>query len=100
MVLAGSRLAAVRYMLAFKKYIEETSYKDIHPLVALSVTVRDPDSGLEYTEPMNTDAVTGRGISESRLPERFDSDDYQILFFANKFQTGFDQPLLQADVRG
>ncbi len=96
MVVTGSRLAAVRYMVAFKKYIEENSYDDIRPLVAFSGTVKDPAGGLEYTEPgMNTDAVTGRSISEGQLPDRFDSDDYQILLVANKYQTGFDQPLLQ-----
>ena len=96
MVVTGSRLAAVRYMISFRKYIEENSYDDIRPLVAFSGTVRDPDSGLEYTEPgMNTDAVTGKSVSESQLPDRFDSDDYQILLVANKYQTGFDQPLLQ-----
>jgi len=43
---------------------------------------------------MNIDVVTGRPISEIQLPERFESDDYQILLVANKYQTGFDQPLL------
>ena len=96
MVVTGSRLAAVRYMISFKKYIEENAYRDVRPLVAFSGTVRDPESGLEYTEPqMNTDAVTGKSISESQLPS-FDTDDYQILLVANKYQTGFDQPLLQA----
>lgn len=96
MVVTGSRLAAARYMISFRRYIEENSYDDIRPLVAFSGTVKDPESGLEYTEPgMNTDAVTGRSIGEAGLPERFDSDDYQILLVANKYQTGFDQPLLQ-----
>jgi type I restriction enzyme, R subunit len=97
MVVTDSRLAAVRYMISFKKYIEENSYIDIRPLVAFSGTVKDPATGLEYTEPgMNTDAVTRKSISESQLPKRFDSADYQILLVANKYQTGFDQPLLQA----
>lgn len=96
MVVTSSRLHAVRYMLAFKKYIAENKYDDVRPLVAFSGTVKDPDSGLEFTEPgMNIDVVTGKSISESQLPERFDSDDYQILLVANKYQTGFDQPLLQ-----
>ncbi len=65
------------------------------PLVAFSGTVRDPDTGLEYTEPgMNRDVITGRPISEAALPERFGSPDYNILLVANKYQTGFDQPLL------
>jgi type I restriction enzyme R subunit len=57
--------------------------------------VRDPETGVEYTEPgMNTDVVTGKPISEAALPARFESPDYQVLLVANKYQTGFDQPLL------
>jgi len=97
MVVTGSRLQAIRYMLAFKTYIAENSYTDIRPLVAFSGTVKDPDSGIEYTEPgMNIDVVTGKNISESQLPDKFDTSDYQILLVANKYQTGFDQPLLCA----
>lgn len=97
MVVTGSRLHAVRYMQAFERYIEENHYSDIRPLVAFSGTVKDPDSGREYTEPsMNMDVVTGKPISESQLPEKFDSSDYQVLLVANKYQTGFDQPLLCA----
>ena len=97
MVVTGSRLHAVRYMLAFQRYIEENHYADIRPLVAFSGTVRDPASGNEYTEPsMNLDVVTGKHIGESQLPDKFDSSDYQLLLVANKYQTGFDQPLLCA----
>jgi len=97
MVVAGSRLHAVRYMNAFNKYLKDRGYTDIHPLVAFSGTVRDPDASMEYTEPgMNTDVRTGDSIPEARLPERFDSDDYQVLLVANKYQTGFDQPKLLA----
>jgi type I restriction enzyme R subunit len=95
MVVTSSRLHAVRYKLAFDHYIKENGYTDIRTLVAFSGKVKDPDSGLEYTEPgMNIDIVTGKPISESQLPEQFDSGDYQILLVANKYQTGFDQPLL------
>lgn len=95
MVVTSSRINAVRYKLAFDDYIAEHGYTDIRPLVAFSGTVKDPETEQEYTEPaMNTDVVTGRPISESQLPERFDSPDYQILLVANKYQTGFDQPLL------
>ncbi|MCK4543072.1 MAG: type I restriction endonuclease subunit R [Spirochaetales bacterium] len=97
MVVTGSRLHAVRYMLSFQKYIEENHYTDIHPLVAFSGTVKDPDTEKEYSEPsMNIDVVTGKHISESQLPDKFDSSDYQVLLVANKYQTGFDQPLLCA----
>jgi type I restriction enzyme R subunit len=95
MVVTSSRLHAVRYKLAFDRYLERQGYTDIRPLVAFSGTVRDPETGIEYTEPgMNTDCVTGKAISETQLPERFGSSDYQVLLVANKYQTGFDQPLL------
>ena len=97
MVVTSSRLHAVRYMQAFGRYIAENKYTDVRPLVAFSGTVKDPDTGLEYTEPgMNPDCVSGKPISEKQLPERFASPDYQVLLVANKYQTGFDQPLLCA----
>ena len=97
MVVTSGRLPAVRYMQAFQNYITEHGYKDVHPLVAFSGTVVDPDSGEEFTEPrMNIDIKSGEQISEASLPKRFDSPDYQILLVAEKYQTGFDQPLLQA----
>lgn len=97
MVVTASRLHAVRYMHAFQEYIAEKKYTDIRPLVAFSGTVIDPDTGLDYTEPgMNIDIISGERISESQLPERFNSQDYQILLVANKYQTGYDQPLLCA----
>ena len=95
MVVTSSRLHAVRYKLAFDQYIAENGYTDIRTLVAFSGKVKDPDTGQEFTEPgMNTDIVTGKPIGELQLPERFESSDYQILLVANKYQTGFDQPLL------
>lgn len=97
MVVTSSRLHAVRYKLAFERYIATNGYTDVRPLVAFSGMVKDPDTGVEYTEPgMNPDAVTGRPIGESQLPDRFESPDYQILLVANKYQTGYDQPLLFA----
>jgi type I restriction enzyme, R subunit len=96
MVVTASRLAAVRYRLAVDRYLSEQGYDDMAALVAFSGTVLDPDTNLEYTETgMNKD-VNGKSISESSLPERFESADFQILLVANKYQTGFDQPLLQA----
>lgn len=97
MVVTSSRLHAVRYMQAFERYIAGNKITDIRPLVAFSGTVKDPETGLEYTEPgMNVDCVSGKGISEKQLPERFASPEYQVLLVANKYQTGFDQPLLCA----
>lgn len=97
MVVTSSRLHAVRYMQAFERYIVDNKITDVRPLVAFSGTVKAPETGLEYTEPgMNTDCVSGKPISERQLPERFASLDYQVLLVANKYQTGFDQPLLCA----
>jgi type I restriction enzyme R subunit len=97
MVVTSSRLHAVRYMQAFERYLVANKITDIRPLVAFSGTVKDPDTGLDHTEPgMNTDCVSGQPISEKQLPERFASPDYQVLLVANKYQTGFDQALLCA----
>ena len=97
MVVTPSRLHAVRYKLSFDRYLAEHGYTDVRPLVAFSGTVRDPDTGLDYTEPgMNADVGTGAPIAEGALPGRFGSADYQVLLVANKYQTGFDQPLLCA----
>lgn len=95
MVVTSSRLHAVRYMVAFERYIAENKITDVRPLVAFSGTVSDPDTGSDYTEPgMNIDIVSGESIGEKQLPKRFGSPDYQVLLVANKYQTGFDQPLL------
>ncbi|TIL67578.1 type I restriction endonuclease subunit R [Mesorhizobium sp.] len=91
MVVVGSRLEAVRWQLAIQKYIREKGYK-IGTLVAFSGEVNDQQSGpdpfTESSNELNPD-LKGRDIREAfKLP------DYHILLVANKFQTGFDQPLL------
>ncbi|MCP3105477.1 DEAD/DEAH box helicase family protein [Myxococcus sp. K15C18031901] len=94
MLVTSSRLHAVRYKQAFEAYLKEKGYGDIGVLVAFSGTVKDPDTDLEFTEPgMNIDR-RGKHISEAALPGAFDGDEFQILLVANKYQTGFDQPLL------
>jgi type I restriction enzyme R subunit len=89
MVVTGSRLEAVRYKQSFDRYIHEKGYA-IKTLVAFSGTVQDdklPDK--TYTEEgMNA------GIKEKELPEKFATQEYQVLLVAEKYQTGFDQPLL------
>jgi type I restriction enzyme R subunit len=90
MVVTDSRLHAVRYKQAFDSYIADKGYKGIKTLVAFSGTVVDPDlNKVEYTE-----VGMNKGIKEKELPERFASDEYQVLLVAEKYQTGFDQPLL------
>jgi type I restriction enzyme R subunit len=90
MVVTASRLHAVRYRQAFDKYLAEKGYKDIGVLVAFSGEVADPDvPNTTYTEPkMNN------GKSEKALPAEFAKDEFHLLVVANKYQTGFDQPLL------
>ncbi|GAB3570714.1 DEAD/DEAH box helicase family protein [Spirosoma luteolum] len=88
MVVTSSRLHALRYYLAFRQYIREKGYQDIRPLVAFSGKVIDGQYPAGVTE------VELNGFSEKALPKQFESDDYQLLLVANKYQTGFDQPLL------
>lgn len=88
MVITSSRQAAVKYRNEFVAYISKHGYTGIHALVAFSGKVNL--DGNEYTE------VAMNGIAESDLPEVFDSNDYQVLLVANKYQTGFDQPKLCA----
>lgn len=91
MVVTGSRLAAVKYKLAFDHYIKVNGYTGIRSLVAFSGTVEDPENpGESWTEVSMND-----GLAESELPETFERDDYRVLLVAEKYQTGFDQPLLQ-----
>lgn len=88
MVVTRSRLHAVRYQQAFEKYIKSHGYKHIKSLVAFSGTVEDKEAGDQFTE-------TGmNGFDESKTPERFATGEYQVLIVAEKYQTGFDQPLL------
>ncbi len=91
MVVVGSRLEAVRWKLAIDKHITDNGYK-IGTLVAFSGEINDSDSGPDaFTETSKTlnPNLKGRDIREA-----FKGDEYQILLVANKFQTGFDQPLL------
>jgi type I restriction enzyme, R subunit len=92
MVVTGSRKEAVRYKLAFDEYIKRTGRVDVQALVAFSGSVNDPDSG---PEPFSETSMN-KGLNGRSLPTAFASDSYQIMLVANKFQTGFDQPLLVA----
>ena len=89
MVVTGSRLHAVRYKLAFDEYIQANHYSDIKTLVAFSGTVEDKESLKDYTE-----VGMNNGIKERELPEKFNTPLYCVLIVAEKYQTGFDQPLL------
>ena len=99
MVVTSSRKEAVRYKLAFDKYIALQGYQKIHAMVAFSgeVEFNDKDPNVEallghkFTETNMNPKLKGRDMRKA-----FDSDDYQVMIVANKFQTGFDQPKLCA----
>ena len=90
MIVTSSREHAVRYKLGFDRYLKEKGYTDIKSLVAFSgeIFLRD-HPGHKFTE-----VGMNNGISESELPTKFNSEEYQVLLVAEKYQTGFDQPLL------
>ena len=91
MVVTASRLHAVRYYHEFKRYIEKMGYDDVDILVAFSGVVKDGE--IEYREPdLNMDKE-GNHVSEKQLPSKF-HDDFNVLIVAEKYQTGFDEPLL------
>ena len=88
MVVTASREAAVKYRQSFEDYLLRKGYNDVHTLVAFSGKVTVDEK--EYTE------AAMNGFAESRLPAEFDTDNYQILLVADKYQTGFDQKKLCA----
>ena len=92
MVVTSSRLEAVRYKLAFEKYVHQQGYNNINAMVAFSGEVNDPDlPNQPFTETNMNPNLRGRDMRKA-----FDTQDYQVMLVANKFQTGFDQPKLVA----
>jgi len=99
MVVTSSRKEAVCYKLGFDKYITDQGYQNIHAMVAFSgeVAFSDKDPNVEgllgekFTESNMNPNLKGRDMRKA-----FDSDDYQVMIVANKYQTGFDQPKLCA----
>ncbi|SFE67352.1 type I restriction endonuclease subunit R [Nitrosomonas sp. Nm166] len=89
MVVTGSRLEAVRYKQAFDRYITEKGYP-IKSLVAFSGTVEDD----KLPEKTYTETGMNGGLKEKDLPDTFAKPDFRVLLVAEKYQTGFDQPLL------
>lgn len=91
MVVTSSRLAAVRYFHEVKRYIEEQKYNDVQILIAFSGAVQDGDT--EYTEPKLNVRADGSHIAETQTKAEF-HDNFNVLIVAEKYQTGFDEPLL------
>lgn len=92
MIVTPSRLHAVRYVLEFKKQIAEKGYTDLDVLVAFSGEIED--KGETYTEEKINKTKDGKTIKENALPATFHTDDFGMLIVAEKYQTGFDEPLL------
>jgi len=99
MVVTGSRKEAVRYKLAFDQYVVSRGYRNLNAMIAFSGEVQfgdqDPNAegllGNSYTEANMNPDLKGRDMRKA-----FDSDDFNVMIVANKFQTGFDQPKLCA----
>lgn len=94
MVVTSSRQEAVRYQLALKDYVQQMGYNDVHPLVAFSGSVL-PDEVIpeEVTE---NSSLLNAGLNGRDLADAFDTQDFNVMIAANKYQTGFDQPKLCA----
>ena len=91
MVVTSSRLAAVRYYHEVKRYIEEKGYTNVDVLVAFSGAIKD--GGDEYTEGSLNVRKDGSHISEEQTKAEF-HENFNVLIVAEKYQTGFDEPLL------
>lgn len=99
MVVTSSRKAAVRYKLAFDRYIAENRYTKISAMVAFSGEVEFQENDHHSEALLNqkfTEINMNPGLNGREMRKAFDSDDYQVMLVANKFQTGFDQPKLCA----
>ena len=94
MVVTASRQEAVRYQLAMQAYIKAQGYDDVHPMVAFSGSV--PADEVIPEEVTETSRLLNPGLKGRDLAEAFDTDDFNVMIAANKFQTGFDQPKLCA----
>ena len=96
MVVTASRLATVRYYHEIKRYMQKKGYDDIEVLVAFSGSITDPADGAdgpEYTEPSLNVGHDGERVKESQTKEEFHNYG-DVLVVAEKYQTGFDEPLL------
>ena len=87
MLVTASRPHVIRYKDEFDKYLKKQGYDDIRAIVAFTAFT-DRETGIAYTE------SDTNGFGERELPEKFETGDYQLLIVADKYQTGFDQPLL------
>lgn len=103
MVVTSSRASAVTYAKQLEKYCRDQGYDDLHAMVAFSGDVpnRDKATGAVIDAALPDDhafneANLNPGLKGRDMRKAFDTDEYQVMIVANKFQTGFDQPKLVA----
>ncbi|PFG43796.1 type I restriction enzyme R subunit [Isoptericola jiangsuensis] len=92
MVVTASRKAAVRYKVEIDAYLRTMGFTDMQALVAFSGSLDDEEYNIENA----TEATMNPGLASSDLAEEFKAAQYRVMIVADKFQTGFDQPLLCA----
>ena len=92
MVVTGSRKEALRYYTLLCKYIEQQGYTNVQALVAFSGTVTDD----KFAPDGLTESQMNPNLKGKKIDVSFNGPDYQVLIVANKYQVGFDQPLLTA----
>ena len=90
MVVTQSREHALRYWQQINQYIENNGISDLKALVAFSGSLKSQDGGQPWTE------ASVNGFAETELSRKFDTNEFQMLIVAEKYQTGFDQPKLVA----
>ncbi|NWF36067.1 type I restriction endonuclease [Mariprofundus sp. KV] len=101
MVVTNSRAAAVKYKLAFDRYVEKQGYRGIQSMVAFSGKIlgKQINDDIDFRYPEDevfTEDNMNPGAKGRDLRKAFDTPEYQVMLVANKFQTGFDQPKLVA----
>jgi len=96
MIVTSSRLHAIRYYHEFKRYIEKKGYDDLAILIAFSGVVKDGPKEFSFTEEVMNKRKDGSTIKENQLKSDFHTDDFSMLIVAEKYQTGFDEPLLHS----
>ncbi len=93
MVVTDSRKAAVRYKQEFDKYMTKMGYQDFKALVAYSGNITDPEYGIQDADEGDINGGSPK-LKDDLIKEAFHTDEYKVLLVANKFQVGFDEPLL------
>ena len=98
MVVTSSRASAVKYQLALERYCQRKGYQNIQAMVAFSgeVSNKDVEDGKFKEDYQFNESNMNPGLKGREMRKAFDTQDYQVMIVANKFQTGFDQPKLVA----